>query len=172
MPEPAAMLTIGQVALRSGVAPSALRFYEAEGLIASERSEGNQRRYQRAVLRRVAVIQAGRAAGIPLASIGAALWRCCPPTARRPSATGRASRAPGAATSRSASRCSSACATTSRPASAAAASRCAPAGSSTRSTAPRSRAPGARYLLGDEPAARGRRPQPPLTYSPDEARSA
>ena len=37
MPEPAAMLTIGQVALRSGVAPSALRFYEAEGLIASER---------------------------------------------------------------------------------------------------------------------------------------
>ena len=54
MPEPAAMLTIGQVALRSGVAPSALRFYEAEGLIASERSEGNQRRYPRAVLRRVA----------------------------------------------------------------------------------------------------------------------
>jgi MerR family transcriptional regulator, redox-sensitive transcriptional activator SoxR len=69
----AATLTIGQVALRSGVAPSALRFYEAEGLIASERSDGNQRRYQRAVLRRVAVIQAGRAAGIPLASIRAAL---------------------------------------------------------------------------------------------------
>ena len=73
MPEPAAMLTIGQVSLRSGVAPSALRFYEAEGLIASQRSAGNQRRYPRAVLRRVAVIQAGRAAGIPLASIGAAL---------------------------------------------------------------------------------------------------
>ena len=47
---PAATLTIGQVALRSGVAPSALRFYEAEGLIASERTDGNQRRYQRAVL--------------------------------------------------------------------------------------------------------------------------
>ena len=72
-PEPAAMLTIGQVAVRSGVAPSALRFYEAEGLIAAERSDGNQRRYPRAVLRRVAVIQAGRTAGIPLASIRAAL---------------------------------------------------------------------------------------------------
>jgi MerR family redox-sensitive transcriptional activator SoxR len=73
MSQPAALLTIGQVALRSGVAPSALRFYEAEGLIASQRSDGNQRRYERAVLRRVAVIQAGRTAGIPLAAIGAAL---------------------------------------------------------------------------------------------------
>ena len=65
MPEPAATLTIGQVAQRSGVAPSALRFYEAEGLIASERTDGNQRRYQRAVLRRVAVIQAGPHRGHP-----------------------------------------------------------------------------------------------------------
>jgi MerR family transcriptional regulator, redox-sensitive transcriptional activator SoxR len=73
MPAPAALLTIGQVAQRSGVAPSALRFYEAEGLIASERTDGNQRRYERAVLRRVAVIQAGRAAGIPLAAIREAL---------------------------------------------------------------------------------------------------
>ena len=73
MPEPAAMLTIGQVSVRSGIAPSALRFYEAEGLIASERTDGNQRRYHRSVLRRVAVIQAGRSAGIPLASIGQAL---------------------------------------------------------------------------------------------------
>jgi MerR family transcriptional regulator, redox-sensitive transcriptional activator SoxR len=79
----AVMLTIGQVALRSGVAPSALRFYEAEGLIASVRSDGNQRRYERAVLRRVAVIQAGRAAGIPLAAIGAALARL--PSDRPPS---------------------------------------------------------------------------------------
>ena|SRR5215210_1237732 len=73
MPEPAAMLTIGKVAQRSGVAPSALRFYEAEGLIASVRTDGNQRRYERAVLRRVAVIQAGRTAGIPLATIRDAL---------------------------------------------------------------------------------------------------
>ena len=73
MHESAATLTIGQVAQRSGVAPSALRFYETEGLIASERTDGNQRRYQRAVLRRVAVIQAGRTAGIPLAAIRDAL---------------------------------------------------------------------------------------------------
>jgi MerR family redox-sensitive transcriptional activator SoxR len=66
-------LTIGEVATRSGVAPSALRFYEGAGLIGSSRTEGNQRRYERATLRRVAFIQAGKAAGIPLAEIGAAL---------------------------------------------------------------------------------------------------
>jgi MerR family transcriptional regulator, redox-sensitive transcriptional activator SoxR len=66
-------LTIGEVAGRSGVATSALRFYEAEGLIAARRTSGNQRRYDRAILRRVAVIQAGRAAGVPLARIQAAL---------------------------------------------------------------------------------------------------
>ena len=83
MAEPAATLTIGQVARRSGVAPSALRFYEAEGLIASERTDGNQRRFQRAVLRRVALIQAGRSAGIPLAAIRDAL--AVLPTDRPPS---------------------------------------------------------------------------------------
>jgi MerR family redox-sensitive transcriptional activator SoxR len=66
-------LTIGDLAARSGVAPSALRFYEAEGLISSQRTSGNQRRYARATLRRVAFIQAGKAAGIPLSRIGAAL---------------------------------------------------------------------------------------------------
>ena len=66
-------LTIGEVAARSGVAPSALRFYETAGLIASGRTSGNQRRYERAILRRIAVIQAGRAAGIPLVEIQAAL---------------------------------------------------------------------------------------------------
>jgi MerR family transcriptional regulator, redox-sensitive transcriptional activator SoxR len=66
-------LTIGDVASRSGVAPSALRFYEDQGLIVSRRTSGNQRRYERAVLRRIALIQAGRAAGIPLERIGAAL---------------------------------------------------------------------------------------------------
>jgi MerR family redox-sensitive transcriptional activator SoxR len=66
-------LTIGEVASRSGVAPSALRFYEEEGLIVSRRTTGNQRRYERAVLRRVALIQAGSAAGIPLERIRAAL---------------------------------------------------------------------------------------------------
>jgi MerR family redox-sensitive transcriptional activator SoxR len=66
-------LTIGEVAARSGVAASALRFYEESGLIASRRTDGNQRRYERATLRRIAFIQAGKAAGIPLKRIGAAL---------------------------------------------------------------------------------------------------
>jgi len=66
-------LTIGEVAVRSGVAPSALRFYEAAGLIASSRTSGNQRRYGRATLRRIAVIQAGRIVtqGTPGELIGA-----------------------------------------------------------------------------------------------------
>jgi MerR family redox-sensitive transcriptional activator SoxR len=66
-------LTIGELSARSGVAASALRFYEAEGLIAAHRTSGNQRRYDRAILRRIALIQAGRAAGIPLERIRAAL---------------------------------------------------------------------------------------------------
>jgi MerR family redox-sensitive transcriptional activator SoxR len=66
-------LTIGEVSARSGVAPSALRFYERRGLISATRTDGNQRRYDRAVLRRLAFVQAGRAAGISLERIGAAL---------------------------------------------------------------------------------------------------
>jgi MerR family redox-sensitive transcriptional activator SoxR len=76
-------LTIGEVALRSGIATSALRFYEAQGLITSSRTSGNQRRYARAVLRRVALIQAGRAAGIPLERIRSALETL--PASRTPS---------------------------------------------------------------------------------------
>jgi MerR family redox-sensitive transcriptional activator SoxR len=67
------VLTIGQLSARTGVAPSALRFYESVGLISSQRSDGNQRRYDRAMLRRVAFVQAGKAAGIPLAQIETAL---------------------------------------------------------------------------------------------------
>ena len=66
-------LTIGELARRSGVATSALRFYEAQGLLTASRTSGNQRRYARSVLRRLALIQAGRAAGIPLERIRAAL---------------------------------------------------------------------------------------------------
>jgi MerR family redox-sensitive transcriptional activator SoxR len=76
-------LSIGEVAQRSGVAPSALRFYEREGLIASTRTDGNQRRYDRAVLRRIALVQAGRAAGISLVEIRDALAGL--PTTRTPS---------------------------------------------------------------------------------------
>lgn len=66
-------LTVGEVAARSGVAVSALHFYEAKGLIRSERTAGNQRRYARGVLRRVAVIKVAQRVGIPLAEIRAAL---------------------------------------------------------------------------------------------------
>ena len=76
-------LSIGEVAQRSGVAPSALRFYERQGLIASTRTDGNQRRYDRAVLRRIALVQAGRAAGISLVEIRDALAGL--PTTRTPS---------------------------------------------------------------------------------------
>lgn len=67
------LLTIGQVAARSGIAVSALHFYEREGLIFSIRSAGNQRRYARDVLRRLAFIRASQRAGIPLADIREAL---------------------------------------------------------------------------------------------------
>ena len=66
-------LTIGELAARSGVATSALRFWEGEGLIVAHRTDGNQRRYPCATLRRVALIQAGSAAGVPLRRIGEAL---------------------------------------------------------------------------------------------------
>lgn len=69
----ASELSVGQVAERSGVAVSALHFYESKGLIRSHRSAGNQRRYARDVLRRVAVIKVAQRIGIPLAEIRAAL---------------------------------------------------------------------------------------------------
>ncbi|MGN6428047.1 MAG: redox-sensitive transcriptional activator SoxR [Leifsonia sp.] len=67
------ILTVGDVAARSGVAVSALHYYEREGLIASERTAGNQRRYRRDVLRRVAFIRVSQRVGMPLADIRAAL---------------------------------------------------------------------------------------------------
>ena len=67
------VLTIGEVAARSGVAPSALRFYEAQGLIASERNGSGHRRYPRAVLRRVAFIVFAQKVGLSLDEIRAEL---------------------------------------------------------------------------------------------------
>lgn len=60
------MLSIGEVAKRSGIAVSTLHYYEEKGLIASQRSDGNQRRYHRSILRRVAIIRIAKSAGIPL----------------------------------------------------------------------------------------------------------
>ena len=70
---PASELTAGQLSARSGVAVSALRFYEEQGLISSRRTAGNQRRYPRAMLRRVAFIRASQRVGIPLTRIKEAL---------------------------------------------------------------------------------------------------
>lgn len=76
-------LTVGQLAARSGVAVSALHFYEGKGLIRSHRTAGNQRRYDRDMLRRVAIIRVGQEVGISLAEIGAALANL--PEGRTPS---------------------------------------------------------------------------------------
>jgi MerR family redox-sensitive transcriptional activator SoxR len=66
-------LSVGQVAERSGVAASALRFYEREGLISSDRTAGNQRRYHGDVLCRVAMIRACQRVGLSIAEIRIAL---------------------------------------------------------------------------------------------------
>ena len=65
--------SVGQVAERSGLSVSALHFYEREGLISSTRNDGNQRRYSRDTLRRLAFIRASQRVGIPLAAIREAL---------------------------------------------------------------------------------------------------
>ena len=66
-------LTIGGLSARSGVSASALRFYEPEGLNETRSTDGNQNRYTPVTLRRVALIQAGKSAGIPLERIHGAL---------------------------------------------------------------------------------------------------
>ena len=77
-------LSVGEVAKRSGVAVSTLHFYEAKGLIRSLRTESNQRRYPRGILRWVAVIKVAQRTGIPLATIQTALARL--PDGRAPTA--------------------------------------------------------------------------------------
>ena len=71
-------LSVGELAKRSGVAVSALHFYEAKGLIRSVRTPGNQRRYPREILRRVSVIKVAQRVGVPLAGIREAL-KALPP---------------------------------------------------------------------------------------------
>ncbi|KNH16432.1 MerR family transcriptional regulator [Arthrobacter sp. ZBG10] len=67
------LLGVGEVSRRSGVSASALHFYERNGLVSSERTAGNQRRYRRDTLRRVAFIRVSQRVGIPLKDILAAL---------------------------------------------------------------------------------------------------
>ena len=73
MAAPHDLLTIGEVASRAGLTTSALRFYEREGLVHATRTSGNQRRYDRDVLRRVAFVRVAQRVGISLDEIRAAL---------------------------------------------------------------------------------------------------
>ncbi len=66
-------LSVGDVAKRAGVAVSTLHYYEAEGLIQSWRTPANHRRYDRAELRRIAIIRVAQSVGVPLAEIKSAL---------------------------------------------------------------------------------------------------
>ncbi len=78
-------LTIGQVAARAGIAPSALRYYEEQGLVVAGRTAGGARRYPRSVLRRLAFIRAAQNVGLSLGEVRAALATLPegrPPTAR------------------------------------------------------------------------------------------
>jgi MerR family redox-sensitive transcriptional activator SoxR len=75
-------LTIGELAARSGVAPSALRYYERMGLISARRTTGNQRRYDRSTLRRVAFVRIAQQVGVSLDEIRQALSAL--PEARTP----------------------------------------------------------------------------------------
>jgi MerR family redox-sensitive transcriptional activator SoxR len=76
------LMTVTDVSNRSGFAASALRFYEAQGLISATRSSGGRRRYQRNVLRRLAFIRAARTIGLSLEEVAAALAAL--PDARTP----------------------------------------------------------------------------------------
>lgn len=80
-----AVLSVGEVASRTGVAVSAIHFYERQGLIRSIRTQGNQRRFNRGVLRRIGIIKVAQRTGIPLSEIREALSRLPvdrPPNAR------------------------------------------------------------------------------------------
>ncbi len=90
--KPTDVLTVSEVARRSGFAPSALRYYEREGLIDAARTGGGQRRYERSVLRRLAFIRAARNVGLALDEIRLELGRL--PQSRTPTKSdwGRISR--------------------------------------------------------------------------------
>lgn len=70
---PPGVMSVGELSARSGVAASALRFYEAEGLLRADRSTGHQRRYPRSALRRVAFVRAAQRVGLSLDEIREAL---------------------------------------------------------------------------------------------------
>ena len=67
------LLSIGELSTRSGLSASALRYYDSQGLIAASRTAGNQRRYQRSVLRRIAFVRSAQRVGLTLEEIKVAL---------------------------------------------------------------------------------------------------
>ncbi|MET0132970.1 MAG: redox-sensitive transcriptional activator SoxR [Kibdelosporangium sp.] len=75
MSVPSTELTVGELARRAGVAVSTLHFYETKGLISSRRTAGNQRRFRRDTLRRIAFIRIGQRVGVPLGTIADVLAR-------------------------------------------------------------------------------------------------
>src|SRR4051795_3148414 len=79
------LLTIGEVSARAGVAPSALRYYEQQGLVTATRTGGGARRFPRSVLRRLAFVRAAQNVGLSLTEIRAALDTL--PGERPPTAT-------------------------------------------------------------------------------------
>ncbi len=91
---PAVWLTPGQLADRSGVAVSALHYYESRGLITSRRTSGNQRRYRRDTLRKVAFIKVAQGVGVSLDEIKERSIRCRTVVCRR-RRTGRGCRGRG-----------------------------------------------------------------------------
>ncbi|MEV4312757.1 redox-sensitive transcriptional activator SoxR [Actinocrispum sp. NPDC049592] len=75
MSVPSTELTVGELARRAGVAVSTLHFYESKGLITSRRTAGNQRRFRRDTLRRIAFIRIGQRVGVPLSTLAEVLGR-------------------------------------------------------------------------------------------------
>ena len=134
-------LTIGELSARSGVPTSALRFYESRGLIRAGRTGGNQRRYDRAELRRVAFIRIAQRVGLTLDEIAQALATLPGFAYADQGRLGAAVGGAGEPASTSRSRCWSACANGSPAASAAAACPCSAAASPTPTTNSRPSAP-------------------------------
>ena len=136
------VISISEVARRSGVASSALRFYEERGLIASERAGSGHRRYPRAVLRRIAFIVFAQKIGLSLEEIGAELAKLPPDRVPTRGDWAKLSGEWTGADRPADRRARSGCATRSPNASAAAACRSTAAGSPIRPTARRGRGRG------------------------------
>ncbi len=156
------LLPVGEIAHRAGISVPTVRFYEERGLIGSTRTAGNQRRFARHTLRRIAYVRAAQRFGLSLAEIREALDTL--PADRAPTkGTGLASRGAGTTCSRSASRPSSGCAT--RPTAASGAAACRPPGA--RSTTPTTSSPPPARVPDDGPTPCARGERIPLRPRPD-----